>query len=268
MLLAIADMRVRGSDVGALMIAALAGLAGRTDDDMEAFGERIFRDGIAGMVYPGARELVRAHRRAGHTLVIATSATRYQVEPLARDLEMDGLLCTHAELRDGVLTGGTDGPDPVGRREGRRGARLRRRARHRPRGVVRVRQRGRGGAAAGVRRPARGRSTPRTGSCAWRRPTAGPCTGCSRRAAASASSPCDPHGRGARGDGRVLRDRRRRPAAQPRQADGRERRHRGRPVGGARAGRGRCRTSRARSTSPPRGPRSSSSTTSRGSTCW
>jgi putative phosphoserine phosphatase/1-acylglycerol-3-phosphate O-acyltransferase len=110
MLLAIADMQVRGSDVGALMSAALQGLAGRSDADMRAFGERIFRDAIAGMVYPGARELVRAHRRAGHTVVIATSATRYQVEPLARDLGMDGLLCTNAELSDGVLTGATDGP--------------------------------------------------------------------------------------------------------------------------------------------------------------
>jgi putative phosphoserine phosphatase/1-acylglycerol-3-phosphate O-acyltransferase len=110
MLLAIADMQVRGSDVGALMRSALQGLAGRTDADMEAFGERIFRDGIAGMVYPGARDLVRAHRRAGHTLVIATSATRYQVAPLARDLGMDGLLCTQPEVVEGVLTGATDGP--------------------------------------------------------------------------------------------------------------------------------------------------------------
>src|SRR4051794_1770315 len=110
MLLGIADMQVRGTDVGALMRAALEGLAGRTDDDMAAFGERIFRDAIAGMVYPAARELVRAHRRAGHTVVIATSATRYQVEPLARDLGADGLLCTQAEVVDGVLTGATDGP--------------------------------------------------------------------------------------------------------------------------------------------------------------
>jgi putative phosphoserine phosphatase / 1-acylglycerol-3-phosphate O-acyltransferase len=118
MLLAVAGMQVRGSDVGALMTAALEGLAGRTDADMQAFGERIFRDGIAGMVYPGARELVRAHCRAGHTVVIATSATRYQVEPLARDLGADGLLCTHAELRDGVLTGATDGPVLWGERKG------------------------------------------------------------------------------------------------------------------------------------------------------
>jgi putative phosphoserine phosphatase / 1-acylglycerol-3-phosphate O-acyltransferase len=117
MLLAIADMQVRGSDVGALMTAALEGLAGRTDEDMEAFGERIFRDAIAGMVYPGARELVREHRLAGHTIVIATSATRYQVEPLARDLGADGLLCTQAELRDGVLTGATDGPILWGERK-------------------------------------------------------------------------------------------------------------------------------------------------------
>ncbi len=109
--LAVGDMQLRGQDVGKLVTAALAGLAGSTDADMVAFGARLFRQRIAGMVRPGARELVRAHRRAGHTVVIATSATRYQAGALAADLEVDELLCTEAELdADGVLTGRTDGP--------------------------------------------------------------------------------------------------------------------------------------------------------------
>ena len=69
---AIADMTTRGAGVGGVVGAALGGLRGRTDADMRAFGERLWRQHIAGMVFPAARELIRAHQRAGHTVVIAT----------------------------------------------------------------------------------------------------------------------------------------------------------------------------------------------------
>ncbi len=110
-LVAVADMTARGAGAGGVVGAALGGLRGRTDADMRAFGERLWRQHIAGMVFPAARELIRAHQRRGHTVVIATSATRYQVESAADDLEVDELLCTEPEIdADGVLTGGTDGP--------------------------------------------------------------------------------------------------------------------------------------------------------------
>ena len=109
-LLAVAGMRLRGQTVDSLIVAALAGLAGTTDEQMTAFGERLFDDAIGGLVFPGARTLIAAHRAAGHKIVIATSATRYQVAATAADLEVDDLLCTQAELdADGVLTGRVDG---------------------------------------------------------------------------------------------------------------------------------------------------------------
>ena len=110
-LVAVADMTARGAGAGGVVGAALGGLRGETDEDMRAFGERLWQQHIAGMVFPAARDLIRAHQRRGHTVVIATSATRYQVEPAADDLEVDELLCTEPEIDpDGVLTGGTDGP--------------------------------------------------------------------------------------------------------------------------------------------------------------
>ena len=44
---------------------------------------------IAGMVYPDARQIVRAHQRMGHTVALASSATRYQVAPLAADFGIE-----------------------------------------------------------------------------------------------------------------------------------------------------------------------------------
>src|SRR4029450_10565618 len=52
-----------------------------------------------------ARALVRAHQRKGHTLAIVSSATRYQAEPLARDLGIPHVLCTRLEVENGRFTG-------------------------------------------------------------------------------------------------------------------------------------------------------------------
>ncbi|GAA3386441.1 HAD-IB family hydrolase [Cryptosporangium minutisporangium] len=103
------DMRLRGADLDALAAFAVGALAGRQEEDLEEWGERLFRQQIAGLVYPGARQLVEAHRRAGHTLVMATSATWFQAGPVARDLELDDVLCTRHGVAHGMLTGLLDG---------------------------------------------------------------------------------------------------------------------------------------------------------------
>jgi putative phosphoserine phosphatase/1-acylglycerol-3-phosphate O-acyltransferase len=72
---------------------------------LEEIGERIFVRQLAKTVYPEARALVRAHRERGHTVAIVSSALRYQVEPLARDLEIEHVLSTRLEVEDGVFTG-------------------------------------------------------------------------------------------------------------------------------------------------------------------
>src|SRR5439155_240791 len=56
-------------------------------------------------IYPESRALVQAHRRRGHTLAIVSSATRYQIEPIARELGIPNVLCTRLEVQNGRLTG-------------------------------------------------------------------------------------------------------------------------------------------------------------------
>lgn len=70
-----------------------------------ALGEEVFRRHLAARVYPEALRLIEAHRRRGHFLAIITSATRYQVEPIAHRLGIPFVACNRLEARAGVLTG-------------------------------------------------------------------------------------------------------------------------------------------------------------------
>ncbi|GAA3342994.1 HAD-IB family hydrolase [Amorphoplanes nipponensis] len=84
---------------------SFAALRGRTVDSVAEIGERLFVQRIAGTIRPEVRDVVRAHLRRGHTVVVASSATRVQIEPVARDLGITHLVCTELEAEDGVLTG-------------------------------------------------------------------------------------------------------------------------------------------------------------------
>lgn len=84
---------------------ASADLAGRSDAETMEFGRRVFAKRVAQRIYPEARKLVEAHRARGHTIVVVSSATPYQVEPVAQDLGIFHVLCTRLEVVDGVCTG-------------------------------------------------------------------------------------------------------------------------------------------------------------------
>ncbi len=88
-----------------LMSMGIAGWAGRPVEDLQELGERLFRQGIAGQLFHETWRLVKAHQRAGHTVAIASSATRFQIEPLARELGVEHILCTELESRQGLVTG-------------------------------------------------------------------------------------------------------------------------------------------------------------------
>lgn len=88
------------------------GLAEWRDRDvgvMERLGQQLFERHLERSLFPEMRAIVAAHRRKGHTLVIASSATSLQVLPAARALDIADVLCTRLEARDGRLTGRIDG---------------------------------------------------------------------------------------------------------------------------------------------------------------
>jgi putative phosphoserine phosphatase/1-acylglycerol-3-phosphate O-acyltransferase len=80
-------------------------LRGVSEASFEELGEQVFRKHLLGRVYPEAKALVKAHRERGHTLAVVSSATRYQIEPVARYLGIEHVLCTQLEVENGVFTG-------------------------------------------------------------------------------------------------------------------------------------------------------------------
>ncbi len=80
-------------------------LEGLSERELIDLGERVTSEHLAAEVYPEVRAMIQAHEGQGHTVVILSSATRYQIEPLARRLGVKHVICTQVEVADGQLTG-------------------------------------------------------------------------------------------------------------------------------------------------------------------
>lgn len=104
-LLAAVDGTVLGGNPQSVGEVGFASLRGHSEDELNEIAERLFHQKIASTIRSEARAIVRAHLRKGHTVVVASAATRPQIEPVARDLGIGHLLCTELEVEDGILTG-------------------------------------------------------------------------------------------------------------------------------------------------------------------
>src|SRR5215831_15925237 len=121
------SLQVTPADMGRMLLTGIRGVtseedferftvlsmhtwAGRSEDELAELGERLFVQGISGSLYPEAWRLVEAHQRAGHTVVLASSATRFQVEPTARAMGVSHILVSPVEIVNGICTGRPGGP--------------------------------------------------------------------------------------------------------------------------------------------------------------
>jgi putative phosphoserine phosphatase / 1-acylglycerol-3-phosphate O-acyltransferase len=105
------EYRLGRSEFEPLIESAARSAKGRLAEDVEEMGERIFRQSIADQIYPEMRELVRAHQRRGHTVVLSSSSTSVQAEPVARYLGIDHVLCNRFVVDElGLLTGELERP--------------------------------------------------------------------------------------------------------------------------------------------------------------
>ncbi|MEP5766650.1 MAG: HAD-IB family hydrolase [Halieaceae bacterium] len=97
-----------------MMVVTSQFMRGVTEESYVEFGEELFEKHIAKLIYPESRALINAHLKKGHTVAIISSATPYQVEPAARKLNIEHVMCTRLEVEDGVLTGGIVRPTCFG----------------------------------------------------------------------------------------------------------------------------------------------------------
>ncbi len=82
------------------------GVEGLQEKVLMDLGEEVYLEHLADSVFPESRALVEAHMKMGHTVAIVSAATPYQVNPIARDLGIQHIMCTRMEVKDGVFTGG------------------------------------------------------------------------------------------------------------------------------------------------------------------
>ena len=105
------EYRLGRSQFENVIAGAVGSTRGRLAEDVEEVGERIFQQSVVDLIYPEMRDLVRAHQRRGHTVVLSSSALTMQAEPVARYLGIDHVVCNRFVVDDdGVLTGEVQRP--------------------------------------------------------------------------------------------------------------------------------------------------------------
>lgn len=113
--LAAASFELGATDFSGFLNGTARLLRGIPESDFEEVGRRVFRESLSARIHPEARAIVDAHRRRGHTIAVVSSATRYQVEPVAEDLGIQHVLASRLEVKDGKLTGRYVSPSCYGR---------------------------------------------------------------------------------------------------------------------------------------------------------
>ncbi|NIP14733.1 MAG: HAD-IB family hydrolase [Pseudomonadales bacterium] len=88
-----------------LLESTVAELVGMPEQELVELGERAYERRLQRLIYPEARRLIGAHQELGHEVVMVTSATRYQAQPVARELGVDQICCTELEICEGRITG-------------------------------------------------------------------------------------------------------------------------------------------------------------------
>jgi putative phosphoserine phosphatase/1-acylglycerol-3-phosphate O-acyltransferase len=104
------DTRSGRGDFERFMRVGTQAFRGHDAQTLNELGDRLLRGTLGGLLFPEMLEILEAHRRRGHTLVIASSALPFQVEPMARELGFDDILCTQLETIGGIYTGRVEGP--------------------------------------------------------------------------------------------------------------------------------------------------------------
>lgn len=84
-------------------------LAAAQPEDLAAWHDDFMKEVIAPNVRPSARELVQQHLDRGDLTAIVTATNEFVVAPIARLFNIEHLIATVPEMRDGRYTGAIEG---------------------------------------------------------------------------------------------------------------------------------------------------------------
>ena len=85
---------------------AIAFLRGKTREQIRDFAEAFCRDVLIKRIFPGARAEIKECRAAGLQVLLVTASPDFYLQPLATELDLDGIIGTRADIsKDGVYTG-------------------------------------------------------------------------------------------------------------------------------------------------------------------
>jgi putative phosphoserine phosphatase/1-acylglycerol-3-phosphate O-acyltransferase len=93
------------TDFRGILAQTAASLRGISESVIQETALQLYETELSGNIYPESRALVNAHIAKGHTVVIVSSATNYQVQHVAAELGVEHVLCNRLEVTDGALNG-------------------------------------------------------------------------------------------------------------------------------------------------------------------
>lgn len=92
-------------DMEAVTTKVIAEMAGHSEAEMYDKCRAFFDAWVQSEVAPKARAAIAHHRSEGHVLAILSSSTPYVVEPLAKHVGIEHVLCTRLSVQSGRFDG-------------------------------------------------------------------------------------------------------------------------------------------------------------------
>ena len=90
-------------------------LSGIPEALVEGLAKQVVKDQLIYLLRPSMVREIEQHRRQGAHIVLLSAALPYICYPLAKHLNLDGVICTAMELKNGIFTGKTEGEICMGK---------------------------------------------------------------------------------------------------------------------------------------------------------
>jgi HAD superfamily hydrolase (TIGR01490 family) len=101
----IAQYKLAVLDMEAIATKVIASMRGQSEGEMFDKARLFFDEQIASAVAPKALAAIARHREEGHVVAILSSSTPYVVEPLAKHVGIEHVICTRMNITDGRFDG-------------------------------------------------------------------------------------------------------------------------------------------------------------------